>query len=963
MTPDRLKQISQIYADARTRRASEREAFLAEACAGDASLQREVQALLDQSTSPHWLDGLTPSMVAPALGPVDEGVNVTGRRFGAYLVHERIGVGGMGEVYRARDTRLGRDVAIKVLPRAFANDADRLARFEREARVLAALDHPHIGTIHGIEESDGVRALVLGLVGGDTLTERIALGPLSIADALEYARQIADALEAAHDKGIIHRDLKPANIKVRPDGTVKVLDFGLAKAFDIVGGPADASQSPSITSPMMTRAGVVLGTAAYMSPEQARSKAVDRRCDVWAFGCVLYEMLTGRPAFPGDSVQDVLARVIEREPEWSRVPATVPARVQEILRSCLEKDPRKRRRDMGDVRLEIERAQSEPAQGSRPIVERASSRRARLAWIAGAVLAVALAIAVARPYFMTQTRLPETRLDVGTPEMSNPTRFFAISPEGRRLAFAAQRDGRSQLYVRSLDRDTAQPLSGTEGAGFSFWSPDGRSIGFFAENQLKRIDLDGGLVQTLTRIGSSPQGGTWGSDGVILLAGQTGPVFRIAASASGGEPTAVTKLDAGVVSHRGPVFLPGSRQFLFFATGTEAVRGIYLGSLDTPDATRLTDAEAMGGYVATGRSGSTPGWLLFVRQGALVARRFDPARRQLSGDPVTVAESVAVLLVHGAVSVSSAGVIAYRTGATPPKQLTWFDRSGKALGTLGEIDRADQMNVELSHDGLRAVVQRTAQNNMDVWIIDSARSSRFTFDGGIDGGPLWSPDGTQIAYQSTKTGAPLLYRRASGSNDANADEQLGKGILRLLCDWSRDGRFLMYATPDDKTGFDLWVLPMDGDRTPFPFVRTSFNELWGQFSPDGRWVAYQSNESGRWEIYIQPFKGPGSRVPVSTSGGIRARWAPNGKELFFIAPDGKLMASPLTSRGTALDAGTPGALFQTMVVGGGRESVGFRQQYDVAPDGRFLINVAIDTTPVPITLIQNWKPPASEITR
>ncbi len=867
-----------------------------------------------------------------------------GGRIGVYQIIAGIGVGGMGEVYRATDTTLGRQVAIKILPNAFASDPDRVARFEREAKTLASLNHPHIAAIYGFEKTAGVHALVMELVEGPTLADRIAAGQLQVGVALAIAKQIADALDAAHAQGVVHRDLKPANIKVRQDGTVKVLDFGLAKALDIVGVPAHASQSPTMASPTMTRPGIVMGTAAYMSPEQARGQAVDKRTDVWAFGCVLYEMLAGRPAFEGESAQDILARVIEREPEWSRLPVRLPVRVQEILQRCLEKDPRNRRRDIGDVRLEIERAQSEPALDPSLVVERASNRRLRLAWIAAAVLAVALAAAVARPYFTTQARPPETRLDVGTPEMPDPT-AFAISPEGRRMVFSALRDRRPQLYLRSLDGDTAAPLSGTEGAGWPFWSPDGRSIGFSADSQLKRIDLDGGLVQTLTTVGNF-QGGTWGPDGQILFTGiGEFQLFRI--PDSGGDPVAVTKKQPGEASHRVPLFLPGGRQFVFFATGTQAVQGIYLGSLDAPDVTRLTEADAAGGYVGTR---SATGWLLFVRQGALVARRLDPARRELTGAPVTVTESVGVGLVNAAVSVSATGVIAYRTGATNPRQLTWFDRSGRALGPLGESNRDDQINVELSRDGLRAAVQR--QNNRGVWVIDSARTSRFTFERSGNGWPLWSPDGTRIVYVSNKTGSSAFYQRASDSNDPGTDERLATGIP---CDWSPDGRSLLYMAGTDASRQDLWVFPMEGDRKPFPFLRTTFNELWGRFSPNGRWVAYQSDESGRYEIYVRPFPGPGAFVPVSTSGGIHARWAPNGRELFFVAPDGQLMAASVTATGTTLDVSTPVALFQTKMVGGGNALPGFRHQYDIAPDGRFLINIASDLTPVPITLIQNWK--------
>jgi serine/threonine protein kinase/Tol biopolymer transport system component len=946
----RWERVKDLFQAALDRPPAERSAFLRAACGKDEDLQTEVASLLDA----HQRAGSFAERPAVPEQDLSEPEGLTerllqpGDRLGTYRIAEWLGAGGMGQVYRARDEQLERDVAIKVLPPLFVTDPDRLARFEREARLLASLNHPNIGTIYGLEPMDGGRALVLELVEGDTLADRLAGGSaIPVADALAIARQIADALEAAHEKGIVHRDLKPANIKITPDGVVKVLDFGLAKAASGEGSRPGLTQSPTVKA-SGTGQGVILGTAAYMSPEQASGKPVDKRTDIWAFGCVLYEMLTGRQAFEGDSLSAILARVIEREPDWKSLPSALHPRIHELLYRCLEKNPKKRRRDIGDVRVEIEQALSEPTQSATLPVDKASTRRTQLTWVAVLVLAVALAVALARLYLFAPPQASETRVDISTPETLDPA-AFAISPEGRRLVFAALRNGRPQLYLRSLDGDTAEALNGTEGALLPFWSPDGRSVGFFANNQLKRIDLDGGLVQALTKVGLA-QGGTWGPDGVILfsLVQKTGELFRI--PASGGEPVAVTKINAGQGSHRFPVFLPGGRQFVFYAAGTEAVRGIYLGSLDSPDVTRLTEAAASAVYAGTP---SAPGWLLFVRQGALVARRFDPARRELGGDPVTVAESVAVGLVHAAVSVSATGVIAYRTGATNPRQLTWFDRSGRPLGTLGEPDRDGLINVELSRDGLRVAVQRAVQGKSGVWIIDSARTSPFTLDPRGDGWPLWSPDDTRIVYVSNKTGKTGFYKRASGSNDAATDEWLGVG---MPSDWSRDGRFLLYHDGNQKAGRDLRALQLDGDGESSLVEGSGLINLWGQFSPDGRWVAYPSNGSGRFEIYARPFSGPGAPVPVSTSGGIHARWSLDGKELFYIAPDGKLMAASITVKGATLVAGTPVALFQTRIVGGGVNSPGLRQQYDVDQKGRFLINVESESAAAPITLILDWKP-------
>jgi len=944
---ERVKEVFQAALD---RPPSERSAFLRVVCGSDNDLQTEVASLLDahERAGSFAERPAVPEQDSSAPVGLTERLLQPGDRLGAYRIAEWLGAGGMGQVYRARDEQLERDVAIKVLPPLFVTDSDRLARFEREARLLASLNHPHIGSIYGLEAMDRGRALVLELVEGDTLADRLAGGSaIPVGDALAIARQIADALEAAHEKGIVHRDLKPANIKITPDGVVKVLDFGLAKAASGEVSSPDLTQSPTVKTGG-TGQGVILGTAAYMSPEQASGKPVDKRADIWAFGCVLYEMLTGRRAFEGDSLSAILARVIEREPDWKALPSALHPRIHELLYRCLEKNTKKRRRDIGDVRVEIEQALSEPTQSATLLVDAASTRRTQLTRVAVVVLAVALAVALGRLYLSAPSPTLETLVDISTPEMPDPT-AFAISPEGRRLVFSALRNGRPQLYLRSLDREVEEPLNGTDGGSHPFWSPDGRSVGFAANNQLKRIDLDGGLVQTLTSVGNA-QGATWGPDGVILYpflqSGQPGQLFRI--PASGGEPVAVTKVASGQSSHRFPVFLPGGRQFVFFAPGIEAVRGVYLGSLDSPDITRITNADALGGYVGTS---SASGWLLFVRQGALVARRLDPARRELGGDPVTVAESVAVSLAHGAVSVSASGVIAYRTGRTNPRQLTWFDRAGRTPGTLGESNRAGQINVELSRDGVRAAVQHI-QNDKGVWIIDSARTSPFTFKPGGDGWPLWSPTGTEIVYVSNKTGKSAFYQRASGSNDADTDKLLGVGIP---CDWSRDGRFLMYHEGNQETGIALWSRQMDGDGKPTLVVRTGSNDLWGQFSPNGRWVAYQSNASGRYEIYVRPFRSPGVSLPVSTSGGIHARWSPDGKDLFYVAPDGKLMAAPITVKSKTLEPGTPVALFQTRIVGGGANYPGFRQQYDVAPDGRFLVNVESESA-APITLILDWKP-------
>ena len=857
----------------------------------------------------------------------------------------------MGEVYRARDSKLNRDVALKVLPDSFANDPERLARFQREAQVLASLNHPNIGGIYGLEETNGVGALVLELVEGPTLADRIAQGPIPLDEALPIAQQIAEALEAAHERGVIHRDLKPANIKVRPDGAVKVLDFGLAKALDPASSTAaaSASNSPTITTPAATRVGVILGTAAYMSPEQAKGKPVDKRCDIWAFGCVLYEMLTGKRTFGGDDVTDTIAAVVRAEPDWSALPANTPAPIRKLLRGCLQKDRRDRVPDIAVARIDLKEALTTSSLDgdtvTATVAAPGSRRRERLAWMAFAVLAAAGSIALAVPYFRTPVGAPEMRLEITTPATSDPI-SFAISPDGRRLVFVASGDGPSRLWLRPLDTPTAQPLAGTEGGSYPFWSPDSRSVGFFVNGSLKRVDIGGGLPQTLAS-NSASRGGTWSPEGVILFASTaTARLFRV--PATGGEAVAVTKLVSGQTSHRFPQILPGGRQFLFYVTGMEESAGIYLGSLDAPDVKRLTGSDTPGAY-------SPPGWLFFARQGTLVARRFDLTRWELNGDPVTVADSVAIdsAVFLGAFSVSPTGLVTYRTGGAARKQLTWFDRSGKLLGTLGAPDDT-QVDLSLSPDGHRVAVSRVAQRNTDIWLIDAARTTRFTFDPGSDRYPQWSPDGSRIVFSRNRNGVFDLYQKPSSG--AGAEELLLESPQhKAAVSWSLDGASVLYVTVFPKTNYDLWVLPMAGDRRPFPFLNSNFAESAGAHSADGRWVAYASNESGRPEVYVRPFPGPGGQWQVSTSGGVLPRWRPDGKELYYVAPDGKLMVVPITVKGAEFEPGLPAALFQTRIVYS--LSLGYGWQYDVTSDGRFLINVTTgEATASPITLILNWAP-------
>jgi serine/threonine protein kinase/Tol biopolymer transport system component len=881
----------------------------------------------------------------------------TGARLGVYEIVGALGAGGMGEVYRARDTKLNREVAIKVLPDVFAGDSDRHARFQREAQLLASLNHPHIAAIYGFEESGGVRALVLELVEGPTLADRIARDQIPFDEAKSIALQLCDALEAAHERGIVHRDLKPANIKLTSDGSVKVLDFGLAKlqageAGGLVstGVAANPSMSPTLTV-HATNAGMILGTAAYMSPEQARGKPVDKRADIWAFGCVLFEMLTRKQPFDtGDNVSDTIASILKNDVDWDALPAAAPQGVRRLLHRCLKKDPRERLRDIGDARLEIVDAAKTAPTGDGPVVAVARVRRERIAWLS---LAAGLSIALAA--LVMSRRPPSTpapmRVEITTPPSSNPE-SVALSPDGRVIVFVANADGRSRLWLRMLDRSSVQPLNGTDNATFPFWSPDGRSIGFFADGKVKRLDLDSGAPRVIANAAGG-MGGSWGRDGTVVYSpnGANGPIFRT--SASGGETSPVTQIGA-VGGHRFPQLLPDGRHVLYIVVGAPDVRGAWVSLLNGFAARRLVDADNAV-YSSTGH-------LFFVHDSALFAQQLDLESGSLAGTPQPVAERTTPGSTF-ALSTSDVGSILFRVvGAVGGlRQFVWFDRSGARLSAVGE-PMTGLSNPSLAPDGLRVAHQRVTDGNIDIWLLDTVRgiTSRFTADPALDGVPIWSPDGRRIAFSSRRGTAPAIYEKPS---DSSRPEQVllpAETGVKAPLSWTPDGRTLLYRALDVSGGTsDLSAVSFD-TRQQFAVAQTAFDERDGQFSPDGKWVAYLSDESGRFEVYVQPFPGPGGRERISANGGAQVRWRRDGRELFYISLDGTLTAVPirLDSERHTVDAGTPVGLFATHV-GGAVQSVVFeRQQYMVSPDGqRFLMNTLVeDTTSTPITLILNWRP-------
>jgi eukaryotic-like serine/threonine-protein kinase len=864
-----------------------------------------------------------------------------------YKITTKLGEGGMGAVYRATDTKLGRDVAIKVLPDSLAGDPDRLLRFTREAQVLASLNHPNIAAIYGVED----RALILELVEGPTLAERIMQGPILLDEALPIARQLAEAMEFAHERGIIHRDLKPANIKIREDGTVKVLDFGLAKAFapDSASGSQDAMNSPTLTG-RATQVGVILGTAAYMAPEQAKGKSVDRRADIWAFGVVLYEMLSGKRGYHAEDVSDTLAAVLTREVDWSALPANTPERLRVLLRDCLARDPKQRLRDIGEARRVLDQLSNEQLSNDQSVsgvmdpstslaaVATPAARPARSSALPWTVAVAAIVATIAVFLWRGSTNAihqPEARLQIAVQDENG---FVALSPDGRQLVFSApaENGGGSQLWVRPLDSEVAKPLTGTE-SGLAFWSPDSKSIGFFSHQELKRMDLESGAVQTLADA-PTPRGGAWNLDGTILFApAGNGILFRI--PATGGRPEQVTEHGPQETSHRFPQFLPDGRHFLFWVNGPPEVKGEYVGSLESKEHKRLFAADGPATFLP-------PNHILLVREQVLYAQGFDPQKVTLTGEPLAVASGMSADWPGiPRVTASNTGLIAYRPDTMTRRQVTWLDRTGKPAGAIGE-PLLDARAAYLSPDGRTLAIASTRGEfgTSDVFLMDMSRGTATRINSQEGGTASWSPDGTRIAFSGGHSGILDIYWKAVGSG--GPDEVLfASKESKNLSDWSPDGKYVLFSSQSPATARDVWALPVDGaDRKPFPVAQTAAEETSGKFSPDGRYVAYQSDETGHTEIFVRPFPGPGPAVRVSTGGGQRPFWRHDGKELFYTTQDQLAAVEVGASGNGGLNFGLPKLLFKA------------KGAVVPASDGkRFLYLLEVgDVSRPPITVIVNW---------
>ena len=882
--------------------------------------------------------------------------DLAGRTVSHYRIIEKIGAGGMGEVYRAHDTDLKRDVALKVIPSSVASDEDRLARFRREAELLASLNHPHIAQIYGLAVSPNFTALVMELVEGETLAERLARGPVSVDEGLMFARQIAAGLQSAHDRGIIHRDLKPANIKIAPGGVIKILDFGLAKAIESEPAPPEGTGAPTLTSPAMTYAGQILGTAAYMSPEQARGENVDRRADIWAFGIVLFEMLSGKPCFSGQTVSDYIAAVLRDEPDWRALPPQVPSRIISLLHRCLKKDPLKRLRDIGDALLDIEDTLTEPPAALSAPIARPSGFWPRWApWGVSALLALATVTAI----LITRTNSPALRNDVTRVSLALPVPLdlgerdaLAFSRDGSRFAFVGVEGGGTKIFIQDLAGFDARPLPGTEGGNTPFFSPDGEWLGFFTSNQLKKISLRGGEPLALCPTPPVTRGASWGDDDRIIFAGTMGGgLMRI--GAAGGIPEAITKLDpkAGELAHLWPEILPGAKTVIFTVRTGESfdTAGVAAQSLETGSRQILVENGTFGRY-------SPSGHLLYMRGNTIIAAPFDAQRVRIGSNPVPVIEGVRLDPRYGCghFAVAASGTLIYVPGRARgnERRLVAVDRTGGERSLLDE-PRAF-LEPQLSPDG-RQLVVTIEGTHQDLWLVDLPRRnlSRLTFDLNEEFSPRWTPDGRRLFHGFAEAGGePEIYVMAADGGGSREPILAGGKVARFPSSIAPDGRTLAYTEATTDANADIWVLPLNGDRKPIPFVETPFNEFGPEFSPDGRFLAYVSNESGRFEVYVRPFPGPGPKRQVSVGGGTSPGWSKSGGEIFYRNGEA-VMAAAVTFR-PEFSSAAPRPLFRGDYEEPARPD--WPRNYDVTPDGKqfLMIKPDPDGRPTQARAVFHW---------